>query len=288
MDGVHQSAVDQILSAIKHGNLGVDETERRLQELIQAEQAKPSAERDQRLIDSAEQLREELYHRMALSFEAKRQKNLDSTVQKYKAWRRRQYKQKQALRISAFAAMLLLCLGLGSGLLHWNWFETKPSEDGEQYVIQGHEISLDSITQAIASHNGVDEIITTDTEALCAFLGFDPAIPEQIQPDLCISKFTAYIFPESIEVIAYYWSEKLNQNLSYNIYFVSNWNDATISIEQEPDSGKQLKVGNTNIYISKNYDILNAAWKTENTFRWVYGRVDEKSLLEIVNNILED
>ena len=107
MDGVHQSAVDQILSTIEHGNLGVDETERRLLELIQAEQAKPTAERDQRLIDSAEQLREELHHRMALSFEAKRQKNLDSTVQKYKVWRKQQHKQKQTLRISAFAAMLL-------------------------------------------------------------------------------------------------------------------------------------------------------------------------------------
>ena len=40
MDGVHQSAVDQILSTIEHGNLGVDETDRRLLELIQAEQAK--------------------------------------------------------------------------------------------------------------------------------------------------------------------------------------------------------------------------------------------------------
>ncbi len=125
MDGVHQSAVDQILSAIKHGNLGVDETERRLQELIQAEQAKPTAERDQRLIDSAEQLREELHHRMALSFEAKRQKNLDSTVQKYKVWRKQQHKQRRVYRIGALAAMILLCFGLGSGLLHWNWFKAR-------------------------------------------------------------------------------------------------------------------------------------------------------------------
>ena len=92
MDGVHQSAVDQILSAIEHGNLGVDETERRLLELIQAEQAKPISERDQRLIDSAEQLREELHHRMALSFEAKRQQDLDNTLLKYREWKKQQHK----------------------------------------------------------------------------------------------------------------------------------------------------------------------------------------------------
>lgn len=287
MDTVHQSQVDQILSAVEHGNLGVDEIEKRLQELIQAEQAKPIAEQDPQLIDSAEQLREELHQRMALSFEAKRQQNLDNTLLKYRAWRKKQHTQQKVLRISAFAAMLLLCLGLGNNLLHWTWFETKPSEDGEQYVIQGHEISLDTITQAIAAHDGVDEITTTDTKELCAFLGFDPAIPEQIQPDLCISKFTACIFPESIEVIASYWSEQLKQNLFCNIYFASDWNDVTISIEQEDGSGKQLKIGNTNIYISKNYDVLNATWEAGNTFRWVSGKIDEKSLLEVVSNILE-
>ena len=88
MDGVHQSAVDQILSAIEHGNLGVDETERRLQELIQAEQAKPTAEQDQHLINSAEKLREELHHRMVLSFEAKCQQDLDNTLLKYRAWKK--------------------------------------------------------------------------------------------------------------------------------------------------------------------------------------------------------
>lgn len=201
MDGVHQSAVDQILSAIKHGNLGVDETERRLQELIQAEQAKPTAERDQRLIDSAEQLREELHHRMALSFEAKRQKNLDSTVQKYKVWRKQQHKQKQTLRISAFAAMLLLCLGLGSGLLRWNWFETKSSEDGEQYVIRGHEISLDTISQAIAAHNGMAQIATDNAEVLADFLGFSPKICETLLNKWIVKSYTAYVYPERIDVL---------------------------------------------------------------------------------------
>ena len=180
MDGVHQSAVDQILSAIEHGNLGVDETERRLQELIQAEQAKPTAEQDQHLINSAEKLREELHHRMVLSFEAKCQQDLDDTLWKYRAWKKQQHKQRRVYRIGALAAMILLCFGLGSGLLHWNWFDARISNDGEQCVIQGHEISLDTITQAIAAHDGVDEITTTDTEALCAFLGFNPAIPETL------------------------------------------------------------------------------------------------------------
>ena len=125
MDGVHQSAVDQILSAIEHGNLGVDETERRLQELIQTEQAKPSAEQDQRLIDSAEQLREELHHRTALSFEAKRQQDLANTLLKYREWKKQQHKQRRVHRIGALATMILLCLGLGSGLLHWNWFKAR-------------------------------------------------------------------------------------------------------------------------------------------------------------------
>lgn len=125
MDGVHQSAVDQILSAIEHGNLGVDETERRLQELIQAEQAKPTAEQDQHLINSAEKLREELHHRMVLSFEAKCQQDLDNTLLKYRAWKKQQHKQRRVYRIGALAAMILLCFGLGSGLLHWNWFKAR-------------------------------------------------------------------------------------------------------------------------------------------------------------------
>ena len=125
MDGVHQSAVDQILSAIEHGNLGVDETERRLQELIQAEQAKPTAEQDQHLINSAEKLREELHHRMVLSFEAKCQQDLDDTLWKYRAWKKQQHKQRRVYRIGALAAMILLCFGLGSGLLHWNWFKAR-------------------------------------------------------------------------------------------------------------------------------------------------------------------
>lgn len=288
MDGVHQSAVDQILSAIEQGNLGVDETERRLQKLIQAEQAKPTAERDQRLIDSAEQLREELHHRTALSFEAKRQKNLDSTVQKYKAWRKQQHKQKQALRISAFAATLLLCLGLGSGLLHWNWFETKPSEDGEQYVIQGHEIRLDTITQAIAAHDEADEITTMDIEDLFTFLGFKPVIPEVIQSSWIACKYYAYVAPYEIQVQVSYQNSESQQKIFYNMSFSTDQSNMFLTIEKENNSGSYINIGSKEVYICKNYDAWNIIWVDGIASHWIYGKVSQTELLEIANSILED
>ena len=285
MDGVHQSAVDQILSAIKHGNLGVDETERRLQELIQAEQAKPSAERDQRLIDSAEQLREELHHHTALSFEAKRQKNLDSTVQKYKVWRKQQHKQKQTLRISAFAAMLLLCLGLGSSLLRWNWFETKSSEDGEQYVIRGHEISLDTISQAIAAHNGMAQIATDNAEVLADFLGFSPKICETLLNKWIVKSYTAYVYPERIDVLTLYTDANNAERLSYTLIFALQPEDTFLAIEKS-EVETHTEIEGLDVVLVNNIDVRNAAWHSGNVINWISGKVSNDELLRITKEVM--
>ena len=288
MDGVHQSAVDQILSAIEHGNLGVDETERRLQELIQAEQAKPTAEQDQHLINSAEKLREELHHRMVLSFEAKCQQDLDDTLWKYRAWKKQQHKQRRVYRIGALAAMILLCFGLGSGLLHWNWFDARISNDDEQCVIQGHEISLDTISQAIAAHDGVDEITTTDTEALCAFLGFNPAIPETLHSNWRAEKYAAYVYPDEIKIVVEYWDACQKLTMYYIQNYALSVEETMIAIEQEDGSGFNIQIDGNRIYICKNYDVWNASWIQGNKFCWIYGSFDKEILIDNLKCLLEE
>ena len=44
---------------------------------------------------------------MALSFEAKRQQDLDNTLLKYREWKKQQHKQRRVHRIGALAAMIL-------------------------------------------------------------------------------------------------------------------------------------------------------------------------------------
>ena len=99
-------------------------------------------------------------------------------------------------------------------------------------MIRGHEISLDTISQAIAAHNGMAQIATDNAEVLADFLGFSPKICETLLNKWIVKSYTAYVYPERIDVLTLYTDANNAERLSYTLIFALQPEDTFLAIEK--------------------------------------------------------
>lgn len=283
MNGDRRSHVGQILSAIDNGKLPHDEIERRLESLIEAEFEKVDEPVDTELIEECQSLLMQLHHfqpdKKAIPAFEKSKGYLKAQVK-----RESRHRHTLEMRIVASAAVFVLIIG-GFGI-HRQWLSGVSSQDGQQYLVKGHEISTTMVESAIAEHEQFAHCLTSDIEEAIDFLGFTPSIPSRLNGEWEPSEFDITFYPESIQLCAIYVSISFpDQVLMYTRTFFTETENAFISLEQNTN-GEKILLQSTDIYMSQNNSYTIATWKDGLTVHWLSGPLEKNGIIQITQELL--
>lgn len=254
--------IDQILHSIDDGRLSYEETERRLQKLIDDETYQLDHPADAALISACQTLLIQLHSHGKISFES----HLDSNWQALQSTlaRRRQRIRFWSKWGSIAAAMVLVVATTVLGAFHFNWFEQTSSPNQQQYMVQGREITLQMIESAIAEHDEFATFTVDNLSQLKQHLGFEPLIPSKLGNGLSMKRCYVAFFPEEILVgISYMKGMDESYGLTFTVDYYTDMSNAFMNIEQSGE-GSYYTIEDVPVYISKNINETVACWQEGN------------------------
>ncbi len=246
---------ERILHAIDYGKLSYEETERRLQKIIDSESNQLDHPADAKLLEACYSLLLQLHKHGKVSFESHHasnwkaiQRRLSVQEPKHRSWR--------AVAFAAAAVVALFCMAFPA----IRWFHTTSTPDEQQYTIQGHEITAQMISTALAEHQSHEQFVLNTLAEVEALVGFLPRIPEMLNSGEKAIRYEVFFYPEELQITACYAKEKnsLNQ-LLYMIDYYTDMENAYASIEQA-SIGSNTMINQHSIYLSSNSDYTVACW----------------------------
>lgn len=263
----HSSSMANILAAIQEGCLTVEEIRRRLIAAIDLEYTKGD-QANIKLIEACENLLWELeFSNKPRPASCKAQLHRFLELEFERRERKSRHRRMLLRTVAVSAACLLIFLSAGN-ILHWTWFEDASTPDGQQYMVQGHEITVQMVESAIAEHqDSVYDI--EDIDQLQAHLSFDPGVPQNVLSQFTLQECRLFFFPSMIQINAYYGNSRENAYaISYILNLYSDVENAFISIEQN-DKGDYIDINNQRIYLTENTEYSVANWQTGNSIHSV-------------------
>ncbi len=286
MNGERTSSTERILNAIEFGKLSTDETERRLIALIENEINKTDAAADKELIDACQSLLWELHTHGTIEYDSHTIQNRECILSRIeKLEKRRQHVIQFCKYGGAVAASFILLLGV-CGKLNWAWFERSSIQDEQQFVIQGHEVSVEMISSAIAEYGGNGTFKMNSIQQLDSFLGFSTGIPQELLYNLKIDACSVVILPDQINVFAGYVSEIDNSFLAYTIAYFTQVDEAYIAFEQSNDGAADVILGEK-VYQTQNTDSSVFSWYKGNAVYTISAQLQQEELINIVTQLLQ-
>lgn len=190
-----------------------------------------------------------------------------------------------AKRIALVCAASAILILFSQGAIHFEWFTQQSSSDEQQYIIQGHEITVNLIRTCIAEHNEYDFIKTSSFDDLCSFLGFSPSVasPQAFGVDTVL--FEAYIEPSIIMVNALYESEPGDAIAVLTTQYYTDA-DALFMFEQDI-TGELILVNGNSVYTSTNMGRTSFSWMSNSTVYKLAGTFDNTLGLSLVHYLIE-
>ena len=276
--------VKEILKVIEFGTLPIEETKRRLEELVDYEITRKDAPANIELITACDDLLWELKTEGKIVFESHFNENLK--IVKDKVFSRKHISHlnmHRAKRCLIVAATILFCIGLLGG---YEWLNGTSSPDEQQFVISGETVDVDIISKCIASHNDFTEFRTTKWEEVVTFLGFEPANLEDVLHDWSIYEYVISVTPVEISFTARFLHDTNKENhLVFNTNYYSIAEDAHWTFEQNKE-GTESIIHGEKVYISKNIDRNTAMWIDGNILSKVSCDLSKDKLLHITSLLL--
>ena len=273
MSNDRQACADQILKAIDYGKLPADEIQARLRQMIRDELSGAEQSDSGRLrVELCNSLLWQLYTHGEVWGLGADDDAMKARIEKGYARRRRRKRLMTRAMISLTTAVVLLVGLTAAGMIQpLRWFTGRSTEDEQQYIIEGHEVSSLPASVAIANHvpnaTGSRSLqATDDPDALIAFLGFDPGLPRTVAGVYTSTSFTGLIRERYTAMSCYYMKGGQsidNPYVKITIRYYSNVNDAYLSLEQS-EEGEMISVGGIDVYRYRNYDRYGYMWTQEN------------------------
>ena len=259
---MERSEMEKNLEQLKHslatGEMTGSELVRRLQMMIQQEISKPEKEVDTEFIEACSSLIEHVYPAIAERpdgyYEEQAAKFKVRLQQREKA-RRRQ----RILRPVIAVAAVLVIVFLSVGSIRFHWFTMKSTPDQQQLIVQGHEVSVDMVAKAIATHENSDVLETSDLTELEEYLGFSLEYIRQLLNDWRIDSIRSIINRDYILTFFRFSSNETNEIFHYSITWFINPNDTFYSIEQDKE-GYIQRINGVEVYYSENVGISSCSW----------------------------
>ena len=275
--------IHKLKEDILAGNTTYSDVERRLSAAIEAEYDREDANID--FINACEDLLLEMHTDGELpSFPTSEEYAIE--MQKHMLVKKeRSFLPKLAWRCAAVLAAMLVIALLGDQVFHWQWFSGTSTEDEQQYVIQGHKVTVPMITESIAEHEG--EMLQTDKrEEVIDFLGFTP--PTLSSSALAIEKeqYVVMVDSEGITLSARYFdSVDDGSPLLLKVQYCSALENAYMLFEQDAE-GEKINIHSQDVYVAMNLDRVSFTWMDDTSVYRIAGDIDQRIGELIVSDII--
>lgn len=250
-------SISALKAAVAAGMLSASEMAQRLSAAIEAEYMKDQPRMD--FINACEDLLREIRTDGTLPF-VSRVKEDETFIQSRTKVRTQPSFPVWLKGCAAAAALLLIAVfGVHHGRIAWMTGET--IDDGERYLLQGHEINLEFIQNAIADHEEEARFASESLEETIGYLGFVPQLPDLSALNVQRTSYSVSILPVYIKLTVTY---DLGQDK--NILFTSTWftdaEYAYFTLEQNGE-GAVEHIAGRDVYCYTNTDMPGFAWSDE-------------------------
>ena len=270
--------VQKLKESIQTGKMTTEEFKDRLRQIIDTELLKDDEEVDIDLIKACESYFTHLHGKEEPLSEEERQQQWVKIQDRIKTQgtKKRTFRKAPVYAAIAVAAVIILFFGIS---IRFQWFLPSSTPDGQQYVITGKQISIETISKAIASHDAVGRFDTDQEDKLQEYLGFSiaeiiPALEEWKAENYRVSISSGAIFLKvrfrNLNDPEYY--------INYTIDWIIDATDLKYYIEQNK-KGEYLKIGGEDVYRSENYDVVTYVWFKGSTIISLFG-ISADSVIE--------
>lgn len=269
--------MDELLQAIKEGEISKDEIIKRLNSAIDREYQKKKGA-DMAFVAACENLLDKLLGGDKTPFVSHTDKYL-SEIRRNTVVRTKP-KARPMVRLAAVVVSVLVLVVLSDAAFHWNWFVGSPTADQQQYVIKGHQVDLSLISKCIAEHSpDSTSFSTTNWDEMVDYLGFEPEVFQDTEAIQMI-KCNAQVMSSEIHISVVYKELTTEKSIVFQSIFCTDINDAYMTYEQE--SGYKQEIADIGVlYVSNNHANSAYIWIKDNVVFSILGDIDD-SLAEMM------
>lgn len=269
--------MDELLQAIKEGEISKDEIIKRLNSAIDREYQKKKGA-DMAFVAACENLLDKLLGGDKTPFVSHTAKYL-SEIRRNTVVRTKP-KARPMVRLASVVVSILVLVVLSNAAFHWNWFVGSPTADQQQYVIKGHQVDLSLISKCIAEHSpDSTSFSTTNWNEMVDYLGFEPEVFQDTEAIQMI-KCNARVMSSEIQISVVYKELTTEKSIVFQSIFCTDINDAYMTYEQE--SGYKREIADIGVlYVSNNHANSAYIWIKDNVVFSILGDIDD-SLAEMM------
>lgn len=275
--------IDKLRQEVLSGRITYDDIVKRLTMAIETEYLKESPNID--FIKSCENFLWEIGTEGKQKFVSVSDRYLEAIEQHVEITAQEKTKWSPVLgfakRIALVSAAFSILIFFTQGAIHFEWFTQHSSTDEQQYIIQGHEITVNVIETCIAEHNAFDSIKTTSWDELCSFLGFSPRIisPSVFHVDNTLYK--AYIEPGVVMIDVLYKTDPHDAVAVMTVHYYTDSSEAYFMFEQD-STGEPIIINSSSVYTSVNMGRISYAWCSDSTICKLAGTFSAEEGLQIL------
>lgn len=276
--------MDELLQAIKEGELSKDEIIKRLNSAIDREYQKKKGA-DMAFVAACENLLDKLLGGDKTPFVSHTAKYL-SEIRRNTVVRTKP-KARPMVRLASVVVSILVLVVLSNAAFHWNWFVGSTTADQQQYVIKGHQVDLSLISKCIAEHRpDSTSFSTTNWNEMVDYLGFEPEVFQDTEAIQMI-KCNAQVMSSEIHISVFYKEMATEKNIVFQNILCTDVKDAYIFFEQSTGYENNLAdIGK--VYVSKNYTNSSYIWTENNTVFSIMGNIDDSLAETMIRTIKGD
>lgn len=274
----------EILNAIEHGTLSVDETRRRLEGLIDKEIQKTDAPANMQLVDECEKLLWELNTNGKIPFVSHLEENRAAVTGRIRKQQRAFSFLRNTLRIVAAAAAILILVIGTEVLLHKEWLNTTPTPDGEQLLITGETVDPGLVSEGIASVNEEDRELNTAllSEAM-EFTDQHFRVLSSLSDNWNAIRYSGIKKGNRIRLITLYNKENRDP-LTIDATWFPDVQEARLAFEQNREGDKVDRGGN-DLYMASNMDRVVCMWIEGQSVYTLSGAVSTSEAMQVYDEL---
>lgn len=274
----------EILNAIEHGTLSVDETRRRLEGLIDKEIQKTDAPANMQLVDECEKLLWELNTNGKIPFVSHLEENRAAVTGRIRKQQHAFSFLRNTLRIVAAAAAILILVIGTEVLLHKEWLNTTPTPDGEQLLITGETVDPGLVSEGIASVNGdAQKLRTTLLSEAMEFTDHHFHVLSSLSDNWNVAYYSGVKIRNYIRLVAVY--EKQNNGfLTIDATWFADVQEACLTFEQNRE-GDKINRGGNDLYMASNMDKVVCMWIEGQNVYTLTGTVSMSEAIQIYDEL---
>lgn len=273
----------KILNAIEHGTLSVDETRRRLEELVDKEIQKPDSPANIRLVEECEKLLWELDTNGKIPYTSHLMQDMTAVHKQVQRTHKKMKTRTFFMRAGALAVSMLILVVGSELLLRRTHVINYSTDDEQQFIVKGQEFDPDLISVASAGNDIAPSSISTANYAeVISYLGCDPNLGPSPLPGWVIDHYDCSRNSILSAITVFYISETHSDyTLMLNLVSYDSFDDASMFFEQNM-VGHHETICKHDVYVTENVERNVAMWLHNKTIITLSGNIEVEELYKFI------